>query len=187
MFPGNKALSSIVEVAIKSTARIFFHGTFSNYYQAFLELQEIKFFELLGLLGCFQSSVDSQGQDWNNFSTAGTVGRRNNGKQVQHVRIIPIKFLWSVHSSTSFLEDWLTVGNDKLPGKVHAVEVGFSKTHFWHQRDYCTKALHCRSKRSKLLFEDHIHLKVCSCQNIKRAFDGQTINFWGLSLSTFLS
>lgn len=29
--------------------------------------------------------------------------------------------------ATSFLEDWLTVGNDKLPGKAHAEEAGFQR------------------------------------------------------------
>lgn len=96
---------------------------------------------------------------------------------------------WGVFIAASFPEDQLTVGNDKLPEKVHAVEAGFSKLHSWHQRDYRTKAGYCRSKESKQFCLEFIYTQVCSWQNIKGAGYGQTINFCFLALLayTFLS
>lgn len=92
---------------------------------------------------------------------------------------------WGVFIAASFPADRLTVGNDKLPGKAHAVEAGFSKVHFWHQRGYHTKAVYYRSKESKQFCLEILYTQFRSWQNIKGAGYGQTISFCFLAFLAF--
>lgn len=131
----------------------FFSFPFFFFNATFFELQSIpgtsrnnRLSELLCLLRYLLSSLGSQ---WLGVKTAAQQaqcgGRTNKFRMWESYT----PGSWGVFVAASFPGDRLTVRNDKVPGKVHAVEEGFSKLHLWHQRVYLTKAEYCRSKERK--------------------------------------